>query len=181
MLNMPFSDRVGARLSYSMFERDGTIENIYTGNDIDGRDAYGIRLSVDFDISETTKLEFTHDRSETEDNRQNIGIIVCTPHPVFGCDPFERGTFGQSADTRGSTAAIFNFIAGLNSTADSNSYEGINALGSLEKVNINRDPEHHQVFEFTMLELNHDISDELQLVVKGTYSTRDYYLSLIHI
>ena len=26
-----------------------------------------------------------------------------------------------------------------------------------------------------MLELNHDISDELQLVVKGTYSTRDYY------
>ena len=80
--------------------------------------------------------------------------------------PFERGTFGQSADTRGSTAAIFNFIAGLNSTADSNSYEGINALGSLEKVNINRDPEHHQVFEFTMLELNHDISDELQLVVK---------------
>jgi hypothetical protein len=175
MLNMPFSDRVAARLSYSMFERDGTIENIYTGNDIDGRDAYGIRLSVDFDISETTKLEFTHDRSETEDNRQNIGIIVCTPHPVFGCDPFERGTFGQSADTRGSTAAIFNFIAGLNSTADSNSYEGINALGSLEKVNINRDPEHHQVFEFTMLELNHDISDELQLVVKGTYSTRDYY------
>ena len=63
----------------------------------------------------------------------------------------------------------------LNSTADSNSYAGINALGSLEKVNINRDPEHHQVFEFTMLELNHDISDELQLVVKGTYSTRDYY------
>ena len=48
-------------------------------------------------------------------------------------------------------------------------------MGSLEKVNINRDPEHHQVFEFTMLELNHDISDELQLVVKGTYSTRDYY------
>jgi len=158
-----------------MFERDGTIENIYTGNDIDGRDAYGIRLSVDFDISETTKLEFTHDRSETEDNRQNIGIIVCEPHPVFGCSPFERGTFGQSADTRGSTAAIFNFIAGLNSTADSNSYEGINALGSLEKVNINRDPEHHQIFEFTMLELSHDISDELQLVVKGTYSTRDYY------
>tara|TARA_Y100000589_G_scaffold159388_1_gene151668 strand:+ start:66 stop:2183 length:2118 start_codon:yes stop_codon:yes gene_type:complete len=158
-----------------MFERDGTIENIYTGNDIDGRDAYGIRLSVDFDISETTKLEFTHDRSETEDNRQNIGIIVCAPHPVFGCSPFERGTFGQSADTRGSTAAIFNFIAGLNSTADSNSYEGINALGSLEKVNINRDPEHHQIFEFTMLELNHDISDELQLIVKGTYSTRDYY------
>tara|TARA_B100000214_G_scaffold77666_1_gene52402 strand:+ start:19 stop:2187 length:2169 start_codon:yes stop_codon:yes gene_type:complete len=175
MLNMPFSDRIGARLSYSMFERDGTIENVYTGNDIDGRDAYGIRLSVDFDISETTKLEFTHDRSETEDNRQNIGIIVCAPHPVFGCSPFERGTFGQSADTRGSTASIFNFIAGLNSTADYNSYEGINALGSLEKVNINRDPEHHQVFEFTMLELNHDISDELQLVVKGTYSTRDYY------
>ena len=29
MLNMPFSDRVAARLSYSMFERDGTNWKIF--------------------------------------------------------------------------------------------------------------------------------------------------------
>ena len=175
MLNMPFSDRVSARLAYTMFERDGTIENIHTGNDIDGRDAYGVRLSVDFDISETTSLEFTYDRSETDDNRQNIGIIVCNSHPVFGCDPFSRGTFGQPGDTRGSTAAIFNFIAGLNSTADNNSYTGATVLNSLEKVNLNRDPDHHQLSEYTMLQLNHQINENIDMVAKATYSVRDYY------
>ena len=142
MLNMPFTDKIGARLAYTTFERDGTIENIHTGNDIDGRDQYGLRLSVDFDISDDTVLQFTHDRSESDDNRQNIGIIVCASHPVFGCDPFQTGTFGQPADTRGSTAAIFNFIAGLNSTADNNSYAGVTVLNSLEKVNLIRDAEH---------------------------------------
>ena len=175
MLNMPFSDRVSARLAYTMFERDGTIENIHTGNDIDGRDAYGVRLSVDFDISETTSLEFTYDRSETDDNRQNIGIIVCNSHPVFGCDPFSRGTFGQPGDTRGSTAAIFNFIAGLNGTADNNSYTGATVLNSLEKVNLNRDPDHHQLSEYTMLQLNHQINENIDMVAKATYSVRDYY------
>ena len=63
MLNMPFSDRVSASHAYTMFERDGTIENIHTGNDIDGRNAFGVRLSVDFDVSETTSLEFTYDLS----------------------------------------------------------------------------------------------------------------------
>ena len=172
---MPFSDRVSARLAYTMFERDGTIENIHTGNDIDGRNAFGVRLSVDFDVSETTSLEFTYDRSETDDNRQNIGIIVCESHPVFGCNPFERGTFGQPGDTRGSTAAIFNFIAGLNGTADNNSYAGATVLGSLEKVNINKDPEHTQLSEYTMLQLNHEINENIDMVAKATYSVRDYY------
>jgi len=175
MLNMPFSDRVSARLAYTTFERDGTIENIHTGNDIDGRNAFGVRLSVDFDVSETTSLEFTYDRSETDDNRQNIGIIVCESHPVFGCNPFERGTFGQPGDTRGSTAAIFNFIAGLNGTADNNSYAGATVLGSLEKVNINKDPEHSQLSEYTMLQLNHEINENIDMVAKATYSVRDYY------
>jgi len=175
MLNMPFSDRVSARLAYTTFERDGTIENIHTGNDIDGRNAFGVRLSVDFDVSETTSLEFTYDRSETDDNRQNIGIIVCESHPVFGCNPFERGTFGQPGDTRGSTAAIFNFIAGLNGTADNNSYAGATVLGSLEKVNINKDPEHTQLSEYTMLQLNHEINENIDMVAKATYSVRDYY------
>tara|TARA_X000000368_G_scaffold147944_2_gene116671 strand:- start:1588 stop:4296 length:2709 start_codon:yes stop_codon:yes gene_type:complete len=175
MLNMPFTDKVAARLAYTTFERNGTIENIHTGNDIDGRDQYGLRLSVDFDISDDTVLQFTHDRSESDDNRQNIGIIVCASHPVFGCDPFQTGTFGQPGDTRGSTAAIFNFIAGLNSTADNNSYAGATVLNSLEKVNINRDPEHHQLFEMTTLELKHDINDNYQIVAKASYSTRDYY------
>ena len=175
MFNMPFSDSISARLAYTTFERDGVIENIYTGNDIDGRSQYGLRLSVDFDISDDTTLQFTHDRSESDDNRQNIGVIVCASDPLFGCDPFQTGTFGQPADTRGSTAALFNFVAGLNATANYNSYSGATVLDSLEKVNINRDPEHHQTFEMTTLELIHDINDSYTFIAKASYSTRDYY------
>jgi outer membrane receptor protein involved in Fe transport len=174
VLNIPFSDKVSARLATTIFERDGVIENIHTGNDIDGRDQYGARLSIDFDLSDKTKIEFTHDYQKADDNRQNIGVSVCAPDLLFGCSPFEKGRFGQPANVNGSTAAFFNFAAGLNSVPSANSYNNVIVLDSLDRVNINRDPMQHQTYELTMLQINHDLNDDYRLVVKGTYTTRDY-------
>ena len=49
------------------------------------------------------------------------------------------------------------------------------SINSLEKVNIIRDPEHKQLSEFTMLQLNHQINENVDMVAKATYSVRDYY------
>ena len=49
------------RLATATFKRDGVIDNIHTGNDIDDRDNMAGRLSIDFDISEKTQMELTYD------------------------------------------------------------------------------------------------------------------------
>ena len=174
ILNIPVSDRLGMRLATTIFDRDGVVKNIHTGNDIDGRSAYGARLSIDFDISDKTKMEFTYDYQHADDDRQNIGHNVCTKDPLFGCSPFERGTFGQPAHVNGSTAGFFNFAAALAPAPTLDSYAGVVPTGNIEEVNLNRDPILKQKYEFAQMKFDHEISDSHRLEVKGTYSVRDY-------
>ena len=63
-------------------------------------------------------MELTYDYQHADDDRQNIGHNVCTKDPLFGCSPFERGTFGQPAHVNGSTAGFFNFAAALAKLGD---------------------------------------------------------------
>ena len=174
VFNVPISDRVAMRLATSTFKRDGVIENIYTGNDIDGRDSYAARLSIDFDINDTTSLEFTYDYQKADDNRQNIGVNFCAQDPLFGCSPFEKGFIGQTSHVNGSTAGFFNFAAALNSDPTADSYAGITVLNSLDKVNLNRDPVLNQATEITQIQLNKELNDNYSLIAKATYRTRLY-------
>ena len=174
VFNVPVNERVSMRLAASVFNRDGTIRNINTGNDIDGRESESARLSIDFDMNEKTSFEFTYDYQKADDNRQNIGINFCESDPLFGCSPFTVGSIGQTAHPNGSTAGFFNFAAALNSNPTANSYAGITALNSMDKVNLNRDPSLMQKHELAQIEMNHDLNDNYDLIVKATYTTRDY-------
>ena len=174
VFNVPVNERVSMRLAASVFNRDGTIRNISTGNDIDGRESESARLSIDFDMNEKTSFELTYDYQKADDNRQNIGINFCESDPLFGCSPFTVGSIGQTAHPNGSTAGFFNFAAALNSNPTANSYAGITALNSMDKVNLNRDPSLMQKHELAQIKMNHDLNDNYDLIVKATYTTRDY-------
>lgn len=174
VFNVPVNEKISMRLASSIFKRDGTIRNINSGNDIDGRDSLAGRLSIDFDMNEKTSFEFTYDYQKADDNRQNIGINFCESDPLFGCSPFSVGSIGQTSHVNGSTAGFFNFAAALNSDPTANSYAGITVLNSMDKVNLNKDPSLMQKHELTQIQMNHDINDSYDLIVKATYTTRDY-------
>ena len=59
-INVPFSDSLRTRLAFATNTRDGMVENGYTGNAMDDRNDQSIRLSVDWDINDTTELKFTY-------------------------------------------------------------------------------------------------------------------------
>ncbi len=174
VLNVPINERVGMRLATATFKRDGVIDNIHTGNDIDDRDNVAGRLSIDFDISEKTQMELTYDYQKGDDKRQNIGINYCQIDPLFGCSPFTKGVIGQPSHPNGSTSGFFNFAAALNADPTANSYEGVTILNSMDRVNLNRDPDFLQTHEVSQVQINHEINDEYALIVKGTYVARSY-------
>ena len=159
VLNAPLSDKVAMRLATTTFKRDGVIDNIHTGNDIDDRDSMGGRLSIDFDMSDKTQIEFTYDYQKGDDNRQNIGINFCQQDPLFGCSPVTKGLIGQPAHPNGSTSGFFNFAAALNSSPSANSYTGVTILNSMDKVNLNRDPVFMQKHEMTQIKMSHELND----------------------
>ena len=173
-VNIPVSDSIRTRLAVTSFQRDGFNENLRTREWYNDRDALGVRLSVDADIGDDSTLKFNYERYEGEDNRNNIGTAFCQTHALLGCNPFVVGSPNQPSDSRGSTAAAFNLVAGLNGSAFVNSYAGTTVPGTIDKSFMTRIPEHYQLSEMSTLEYVTDLSDTLTMNVKYSYGTRDY-------
>ena len=68
-VNIPLSDSVNSRIAFMSNRRDGMIHNPNTGADFDDRSDVGLRISLDWDISDTTDLKFTYSGQESDDNR----------------------------------------------------------------------------------------------------------------
>ena len=174
VINLPLSDSIRSRLAFTSKTRDGMTRNIHTGTDFNDIDASGIRLSLDADIGDDSTLQFTYERYEGDDNRSNVGTSLCQPHATMGCNPTVKGTLNTPADSRGSTAALFNLIGALNYTADNNAYTGAIIPQGYRQANLNRDPVHKQIAEMSTLQFDTQLNDSLSLVAKYSYSTRDY-------
>ena len=174
VLNLPITDRLATRLAVTSISRDGFTTNIRNNTTFNDKQAQGARLSVDFDISDTSVIKFTHDWYKSDDNRNNIGTIICESHALLGCNPTTVGRANQAADSRGSTAAIFNLVAGLEGSAYVNQNVGAVVPASFRLANLNRNPVHQQEAQFTTLEFVTELND-LTISAKVTANTRRYY------
>ena len=175
VINLPITDRLAARLAVTTSVRDGLTTNIRDGSKFNDKDAEGMRLSIDYDINDTSTLEFTHFINNADDNRNNIGTIVCETHALFGCNPLTVGSINQSADSRGSTAAVFNLVAGLEGSAFVNQNVGATVASSFREANLTRNPVHKSEYSLTQLAYNTELSDEITMNVKLSHTIRDYY------
>ena len=128
-------------------------------DDFNNKDAMGARFSMDIDIGESSTLKLTHDWSKGDDNRNNIGTPFCEPHGLLGCNPLTVG--GPNApDSRGSTAALFNVVGGLEASAYVNCMLESNT-DSFRKAYLTRIPEFSTEFTFSAIEFETELSDEL--------------------
>ena len=86
-VDIPLSENLRSRIAVQSYERGGWVDNVNTKNEVDDRSQMEVRLSLDWDIDDTTLLELTYQESNGEDNRFNIGQIYCAKDPLMGCDP----------------------------------------------------------------------------------------------
>ena len=96
-VNIPIGEKIAIRLAGLSLQRDGMIDNLYTGSDVggdtvDGRDLYSIRGTIAAEITESTSAYFMWERFSENDNRARITNQRCNPTstPQLGCD--WRGT-----------------------------------------------------------------------------------------
>lgn len=87
MLNLPIGESIGARVAGYYLERDGYTENLFTGNDIDGREMFAIRGSLRFEPGPDTTIDLMAYYFEEDDNRLRIQKQLCQRDPtgVLGC------------------------------------------------------------------------------------------------
>ena len=175
VFNIPLSSTVRSRLAVTSQQRGGFSENIRTGQEFNNKDAMGARLSIDFDIGESSTLKLTHDWSKGDDNRNNIGTPFCESHDLYGCNPLTVGGPNVAADSRGSTAALFNLVGGLEASAFINQYAGMPTPDSFRKAYLTRVPEYSSEFTFSAIEFETELSSELLLNAKLSHTSRDYF------
>jgi outer membrane receptor protein involved in Fe transport len=171
-INVPFSDSLRTRLAFATNTRDGMVENGYTGNAMDDRNDQSIRLSVDWDINDTTELKFTYSGQKSDDNRPQEEASYCQPDQFFGCSPYERGPLGGSPDSRGSAFGLFGFIGLIYPGTVSNDFGTALRADSFDTLYFDREPTHLQEIEVSNLELVKELDNNLTLVAKYSYETR---------
>ena len=182
-INVPISNDVRMRLAFAQNSRDAIVENLpvedyfvldTTGGDFDDRNDQSIRLSVDWDINDITELKFTYSGQKSEDTRPQEEVSFCLQDQFFGCSPWERGPINSSADSRGIGAGFFGFFAALYPSTITNGYANSPRSTDFGSQYLNRSPMHYQEAEFTNLQLDRQLNDNLLLTAKYTYETRRF-------
>jgi iron complex outermembrane receptor protein len=90
-INVPMGDTFSARLAGIMTQRDGYTTNLFTGNDIDGRDMYSLRGTLRFQPSDRTTIDLMVNYMKDDSDRSRSQKKMCNRDPV--------GNLGCLADT----------------------------------------------------------------------------------
>ena len=172
-VNLPISSNVSARVAYSSYVQDGTVDNLNLGTKIDDRDSQAVRLSVDWTTSEGNVVQFTHEEHDFEDSRLNWASRYCSRTAFLGCDPTVRGDYNKSAHPAGTLAAGFATLTLMQPDKMYDAYAGALSADNLDEIYLDHDPNRTQTLTHTTLEwINSRENGDLK--VKATYGTRDY-------
>jgi outer membrane receptor protein involved in Fe transport len=90
-VSIPLSDTVRFRLAGLYSKNDGYVKNEYTGNDINGENAYILRPTFSIDISDNTTLDIIANYVKSDTDSLGFDKLACTRD--------DRNGLGCSADS----------------------------------------------------------------------------------
>jgi outer membrane receptor protein involved in Fe transport len=170
-VDLPLSDTVRSRFAFASLKRDGFVTNNYDGKSLDDRNTMAARASFEWDYSDDTQITLIYENTQADDNRLRAARQFCKQDSFFGCSPFETGM-----DSVHSTGSYFHWINYFMFTYTdlANSYNRDNPSSDVRTVDLDFTPYHETTLESTLFEIDHAISDDLNMVFSYSYHTRDY-------
>lgn len=165
VVNFPLSENVHQRIAANAVKRDGYTENLFTGNDIDGRDSQSLRSSTSFKFENTT-ADLVINYYQEDSNRGNSPKALCLPDPDFIC----------------SSEGLDNQYPLVNYPLDNFAFVGATGSGvradrflenpeDLRQVNIDVEPVYDGNELFASFEVNHFFGDLTFTSVTGYAET----------
>ncbi len=184
MLNVPVGNMLAVRLAGSYLERDGYATNTVTGQDIDGRELFGIRGSVLFEPTDRLRATFIAEHFEEEDNRLRAGKQLCAKDPLktsfnniaigplnrlvtsLGCTDTELGNMNDRVNSVATLGGGLAIIAGLlNGDAFTAPVDP-----NLRNIESAFDPTYYADQTLYTLRGEFDVTDSLKLSYIGSYN-----------
>jgi len=185
-INIPVSDTFAMRFAGIYLEREGYTENIYSGNDIDGRDQYSLRSSFKWLPSVDTTVDLMVSYFDEDSSRSRSQKTQCDYDPtgVLGCLPSDELGF-DLPNTSATIATILSSTAVLGALGahDLGSFTPMTTPRDLRKVESERDPKYLADETMVTLSIKHDFDDYTVAFVGGyqetsVFSQMDYQWSV---
>jgi outer membrane receptor protein involved in Fe transport len=176
MANIPFGDRVALRVAGSLTQRDGYVENLVTGNDVDDRDLWSVRATLGFEPTESFRGWLLYEHFEEEDARLRSGKQLCKKDPLdtnFAGIPiaFEdqiytsqgclSAPFSESRDTVNSVATLAGGLAVRAGLLNGDAFTAP-AIQDLRTIAAGFDPFYQAEQDLWTLNLSWDVTDTLE-------------------
>ena len=194
VINLPLSDRLGARLSGFYLKRDGYTNNIFDGKKMDDRDMYAVRGSVRWEPTDSTTIDLMGYYFREDDNRMRIQKQMCQRDPtgVLGCLPNAREYGMTNANsTFVGTLSSREFLAvngipsglGLGSLYGADVYAGVLNPADPRTVNTDHTPTYFTSEQQYQARINQEFG-AINVQLTGFYhkaavdSSQDYNLSV---
>ena len=168
-VDIPLSDNISQRFAFYYLSRDGFIENIGTGNDIDDRNSYAFRSSTRLSLSDNTTADLVISYFEEDDKRQILAKGACSKDPAYGCSPL-----ANSYDAPDSRVTIFHLLGGavgLLPDPGADFYAGYRSPVDVRTLDWEIDPTYEADETFVSLEINHTFGDLTFTSVTGAQQT----------
>jgi outer membrane receptor protein involved in Fe transport len=172
-INIPLGKQFAVRFAGLYLDRDGYTDNKFTGNDVDGRDQYALRGSLNWSPGDNTSIDLMVSYFDESSTRSRSQKTMChnDPSGVLGCLP-DRLDF----DTPNPTSQLSNI---LTSTALLGPL-GIFELGNnsrsptpndFREAYSDRDPEYDADETLVTLHINHELDNYTLALVAGYQDT----------
>lgn len=184
MINLPIGDKLALRVAGSMTQRDGYVDNLRTGNDIDGRDLWAARATLAFEPNDVFRGWMSYEHFEEDDTRLRTGKQLCKKDPVitsFAGIPLDfadqvytsQGCVeAPLSDSYEMTNSISTLTGGLGIAVgllSGDVYTG-EFNRNLRQISAATDPNYQAEQDLYILNLEFDISDSLQLTSLTSYN-----------
>ncbi|QYI99385.1 TonB-dependent receptor [Thalassovita mediterranea] len=184
MLNVPLGEKAAFRLAGSLLQRDGYVDNVVTGNDIDDRDLYGFRATLAVEPTDRLRGFISYDYFEEDDSRLRSGKQLCDKDPfltsfanipISGADQVyttlgcQEAPLSQSTDRVNSAGTLgggLGIAAGL-LNGDAFTDPLIQDLRTIESA---FDPVYKADQELFTWKAEFDLTDSLLLTYLGSYN-----------
>ncbi|MCI4644962.1 MAG: TonB-dependent receptor [Hyphomonadaceae bacterium] len=200
MINLPLGETAALRLAGSYLSRDGFVDNLTTGNDVDDRDLYSIRGSFAWEPTDRFRMLLMYEHFEEEDNRIRSGKQFCAKDPVKtsyagipisafdqlitsqGCleanldDPASLGGVNTAATLAGQYGFLSGTIGGidpLTGNAINVDYNTNGITPGLRQVESYFDPTYEAQQDLFTFRAEYDLTDSLTMTYLGSYNEND--------
>lgn len=198
MVNLPFGETAALRLAGSYLSRDGYVDNLTTGNDIDDRELYSIRGSFAWEPTDRLRTLLMVEHFNEDDSRLRSGKQFCATDPTNtsfagvpitafdqiitsqGCvDAPIRSNASLGGINQASTlgGGVFGALAGVTGDIDANgNLFNINEAAAINPdfrtIESSFDPTFETEQTFYMWRGEFDVTDNLTATYLGSYNER---------